>query len=72
MGWTVDEVGLGVALSRSLPSFVASRYRDLVRRPALARMDIEPVLASTASSRHPGGTKVLDALEKSALDVSRP
>ena len=66
MGWTVDEVGLGVALSRSLPSFVASRYRDAYDA-ALARMDIEPARVGRVVC-HPGGTKVLDALE-SALGV---
>lgn len=66
MGWSVDEVGLGVALSRSLPSFVASRYRDVydgaVTRMGLERGNVERVVC------HPGGAKVLDALE-TALDV---
>ncbi len=66
MGWSVDEVGLGVALSRSLPSFVASRYRDVydgaVERMGLERGRIERVVC------HPGGAKVLDALE-TALEV---
>ena len=66
MGWSVDEVGLGVALSRSLPSFVASRYRD-VYTAALARMELEPVRVDRVVC-HPGGAKVLDALE-TALDV---
>jgi alkylresorcinol/alkylpyrone synthase len=66
MGWSVDEVGLGVALSRSLPSFVAARYRGAydaaVARMGLERGQIERVVC------HPGGAKVLDALE-TALDV---
>ncbi|MDQ6925481.1 MAG: type III polyketide synthase [Candidatus Eremiobacteraeota bacterium] len=66
MGWSVDEVGLGVALSRSLPSFVASRYRD-VYDAALARMDIHRAQVDRVVC-HPGGAKVLDALE-TALDV---
>ncbi len=66
MGWSVDEVGLGVSLSRSLPSFVAGRYREVydaaVARMGLDRDDVDRVIC------HPGGAKVLDALE-TALDV---
>ena len=67
MGWTVDEVGLGVSLSRSLPSFVAARYRDAydgaVARMGLDGRDVDRVIC------HPGGAKVLDALE-TALGVA--
>jgi alkylresorcinol/alkylpyrone synthase len=66
MGWSVDETGLGVALSRSLPSFVASRYRDAYDG-AVARMGIERDQVDCIIC-HPGGAKVLDALE-AALDV---
>jgi alkylresorcinol/alkylpyrone synthase len=66
MGWSVDETGLGVALSRSLPSFVASRYRDAydgaVARMELGGRHVDRIIC------HPGGAKVLDALE-AALDV---
>jgi alkylresorcinol/alkylpyrone synthase len=66
MGWSVDETGLGVALSRSLPSFVADRYRG-VYDAAVARMGLEGKHVDRVIC-HPGGAKVLDALE-SALDV---
>ncbi|HEV2738901.1 MAG TPA: hypothetical protein VGU66_10015 [Candidatus Elarobacter sp.] len=66
MGWSVDETGLGVALSRSLPSFVASRYRDAYES-AVVRMGIDREQVDRIIC-HPGGAKVLDALE-TALDV---
>ena len=67
MGWSVDETGLGVSLSRSLPSFVAARYRS-VFGAALARMDLERQCVGRVIC-HPGGAKVIDALE-TALEVS--
>jgi alkylresorcinol/alkylpyrone synthase len=61
MGWDVDDVGLGVLLSRSLPAFVGERYRQsfdaALGRLGLAHDDIGRVVC------HPGGTKVLDAIE---------
>jgi len=66
MGWSIDEVGLGVSLLRSLPSFVAARYRQ-VYDTALVRMGIEREHVKRVIC-HPGGAKVLAALE-SALDV---
>ena len=66
MGWSVDEVGLGVALSRSLPSFVAARYRDAYDG-AVARMGLDGAHVERVVC-HPGGAKVLDALE-TALGV---
>ena len=66
MGWSVDEVGLGVSLSRSLPSFVAARYRNVydaaLAQMGLKRERIERVIC------HPGGAKVLEALER-ALEI---
>lgn len=67
MGWSVDPVGFGVIFDRAIPPFVATRYGE-----ALAAL-----LASTGLTReevdrfvcHPGGTKVIAALE-GALDVS--
>ena len=67
MGWTVDDRGLGVALARSLPEFVANRYRR-VYDDAIARMGVEPGSVGRVLC-HPGGTKVLVAIE-SALDVA--
>jgi len=61
MGWAVDDVGLGVLLSRSLPAFVEQRYRasfaEAVDRLVLDRAKIDRVVC------HPGGTKVLEAIE---------
>ncbi|MBD5606425.1 MAG: type III polyketide synthase, partial [Candidatus Eremiobacteraeota bacterium] len=61
MGWGVDDAGLGVLLSRSLPSFVEKRYRasfaEAIERLAIDRASIERVVC------HPGGTKVLEAIE---------
>jgi alkylresorcinol/alkylpyrone synthase len=61
MGWSTDPAGLGVILSRSLPDFVAQNYRleydRALERLGLAPADIDRVLC------HPGGTKVLEAIE---------
>lgn len=58
MGWTVDPAGFGVVLSRSLPRFIEQRLaapaRRFVKRAALTA----PQLVC-----HPGGAKVLDAIE---------
>jgi alkylresorcinol/alkylpyrone synthase len=66
MGWSTDPAGLGVVLSRSLPDFVARNYRvefeRALERLGLAITDIDRVLC------HPGGTKVLEAIEQ-ALDL---
>jgi len=65
MGWSTDQAGLGVILSRSLPDFIARNYRaefDLaMQRLDLAPADIDRIVC------HPGGTKVLEAIE-SALE----
>jgi alkylresorcinol/alkylpyrone synthase len=67
MGWSTDETGLGVILSRSLPDFIASNYRgifdDAMERLELAPSDIDRVVC------HPGGTKVLEAIE-AALELT--
>ena len=66
MGWSTDEAGLGVILSRSLPNFVAKNYRaaydGAMTRLALGPADIDHIVC------HPGGTKVLEAIE-AALDL---
>lgn len=66
MGWGVDDVGLGVLLSRSLPAFVERRYRTSYDE-ALERMDLRANTVGRAIC-HPGGTKVLEAIE-SALEL---
>lgn len=67
MGWSTDETGLGVILSRSLPDFIASNYRgifdDAMERLELTPSDIDRVVC------HPGGTKVLEAIE-AALELT--
>lgn len=66
MGWSTDPAGLGVILSRSLPDFIARNYRAefdrAMERLALTTADIGRVVC------HPGGTKVLEAVE-SALEL---
>ncbi|TPK81037.1 type III polyketide synthase [Mesorhizobium sp. B2-4-13] len=61
MGWTVDDPGLGIVLAQSLPHFVSSRIG-----PVIAEMLSGNGLDVTEIDRfvcHPGGAKVLDALE---------
>lgn len=66
MGWDVDDVGLGVMLSRSLPAFVEQRYRasfdEALGRLEIAHDDVGRFVC------HPGGTKVLESIE-AALSV---
>ena len=61
MGWTVEDDGLGVLFSRDIPNLVAAEFApvldDFVGRHGLRRAD----LAATAC--HPGGAKVVAALE---------
>ena len=61
MGWDIDNLGLGLILSRDLPSFVSQEFAPVVDgfldRVGLAKKDLaEPAC-------HPGGRKVIDALE---------
>jgi len=66
MGWSTDPTGLGVILSRSLPDFIARNYRvefdRAMERLALTPSDIDRIVC------HPGGTKVLEAIE-AALEL---
>lgn len=65
MGWTVDPAGFGVVLSRSLPRFVEQRLAAPARRfVASANLEAPRFVV------HPGGAKVLDAVE-SALDLQK-
>jgi alkylresorcinol/alkylpyrone synthase len=63
MGWTVDPVGFGVVLSRSLPRFVEHRLAAPARRFVNAARLVAPQFIC-----HPGGAKVLDAIE-AALEL---
>jgi alkylresorcinol/alkylpyrone synthase len=65
MGWTVDPVGFGVILSRSLPRFVEERLAAPARRFVTAAKLIAPQFIC-----HPGGAKVLDAIE-TALELQK-
>ena len=65
MGWTVDPVGFGVVLSRSLPRFVEKRLAAPARR-FVKNANIE----APHFIFHPGGAKVLDAVE-TALDLQK-
>jgi alkylresorcinol/alkylpyrone synthase len=68
MGWRVDPEGLGVIFAQSIPPFAARHMR-----PAMEAMLGRQHLALTDVDRfvcHPGGTKVIDALE-SALGLGQ-
>ena len=65
MGWTVDPLGFGVVLSRSLPRFLEQRFAQPARRFIEAARLAAPQLIC-----HPGGAKVLDAVE-SALRLQK-
>ena len=68
MGWTFDSVGFGVVLARSVPMFVERRMPEMTKT-LLARcgVDIHDVARFVC---HPGGGKVVDALEN-ALKLQR-
>ncbi len=75
MGWRVDPAGLGVVLDAHLPAFVQKRFGEAAdgfrRAAALGPADIARFVC------HPGGAKVLPAIEVSlnladgALDHER-
>lgn len=62
MGWDVDELGLGLILSRDLPRFVHSHFAPVVEG-FLAREGLDKDSLSEPAC-HPGGRKVIDALEQ--------
>ncbi len=68
MGWNVDPQGFGVIFRRTIPNFVTAHLRDAVTA-ILAHMGLE---ASDIGRFvcHPGGTKVVQALE-SALTLNQ-
>ena len=75
MGWSVDPVGFGAIFSASIPDLVTEKMRPAVAR-FLERHD-ETVEAIDGFAFHPGGTKVVNALEttfglpQGALNVER-
>lgn len=75
MGWSVDEEGLGVIFDQSIPTFAAANLREAVdgmlAEQKLTRGDITRFIS------HPGGRKVVEAIESSlelpekSLDAER-
>jgi alkylresorcinol/alkylpyrone synthase len=61
MGWSTDDIGFGVVLSRSLPSFVTKNYRAVLEAARMRRGVADAPVGSVVC--HPGGAKVLDAVE---------
>jgi alkylresorcinol/alkylpyrone synthase len=68
MGWRVDPEGLGVIFAQSIPPFTRKRLRPAVER-MLARQSLD-VAAVDRFLCHPGGMKVIEALE-GALDLGQ-
>jgi alkylresorcinol/alkylpyrone synthase len=64
MGWSVDPIGFGVLLSRSLPRFVEER----LAAPARRFLKTEGLNGMTRFICHPGGAKVLASVE-AALEL---
>jgi alkylresorcinol/alkylpyrone synthase len=68
MGWSVDPQGFGVIFDRAIPPFAEERMAPaisgILERGGLRLADIDRFAC------HPGGTKVVDALEH-ALDLPR-
>ena len=62
MGWEITDDGLGVIFSRDIPHLVRTRLRDPAVR-FLARNGLIPADVARHAC-HPGGAKVLDALEE--------
>lgn len=61
MGWTVDPIGFGAIFSRSIPDLVTEKLRPAVEAFLGAHGETTGSLENFAF--HPGGTKVVDALE---------
>ena len=68
MGWEVEEDGLKARFSQSIPSLVASDFRQIAN--GFLRSNDVPRDSIDGFACHPGGAKVLDALED-ALDLPR-
>jgi alkylresorcinol/alkylpyrone synthase len=62
MGWSVDPEGFGVIFQRTIPDFVAEHFgpavTEMLSRMKLSAGDIDRFIC------HPGGTKVIAALER--------
>ncbi len=68
MGWNVDPSGFGVIFDRAIPPFARANMKsavlDILKRAGLTIEDVGRL------SFHPGGAKVVDALE-SAFDLGQ-
>ncbi|OYD85481.1 type III polyketide synthase [Azospirillum brasilense] len=68
MGWRVEDDGLGVIFSQSIPTLIRNRLEPVLdgflERRRLARGDLAGLIV------HPGGAKVLHALEEVCAPVS--
>jgi len=62
MGWDVDHNGFGVVFDRSIPDFVKEHFAPAFAA-CLDRMGIDPD-SLTRMIFHPGGAKVVDAIER--------
>ena len=70
MGWTIEEDGFGVQFSRDVPTLVRQNLRTAAEN-FLSSKNIPPSSIQNYIF-HPGGTRVLDALEKAfELDNTR-
>lgn len=75
MGWKIDDTGFGIVLEQSLPAFAETHLRaaitGILERAGLSLSDVDRFIC------HPGGARVLTALESSlglepgSLDIER-
>jgi alkylresorcinol/alkylpyrone synthase len=68
MGWNVDPEGLGVIFDRDIPPFARKNFGPAIR-DLLADMDLT-VADIDRFCCHPGGSKVIQALEET-LELER-
>ncbi len=75
MGWEVDNTGLGVVFDRSIPAFTEAHIAEVVRDACnQSKLDQNNIARYVF---HPGGAKVVEALESAlelqsgALDLER-
>ncbi len=68
MGWEVEEDGLKARFAKSIPDLVSREFRSVLDN-FLRRNDLK-LSEFDAFACHPGGAKVLDALED-ALEIGR-
>lgn len=68
MGWNMHETGFGVVFDRSIPPFVDAHFRDALEL-GLAEMDLKLDEVDRLVC-HPGGTKVVEAIERTMAFTS--